>query len=962
MSTYNKLANIQAMIKDNKNTREAGKPFDRNESSRSRSDMSSLSSSSRHRRSIHHNDDCNGGGGGGVKPPSYPPAMVETIAAPQALLASASDHQEHEYTNTIQYSSDASSVESAPATGPPAVALMALPSSHSPSSVGDHWQEQQQQAFATHQDSGAMNNGGPSWGEGGRHTGADHHQGSGRRNSRSSQGSGRRNSLSLNNSHHYKPSYNDDLSHHGHHHHLTASPPISHQGGDRLNNNRIDDLLTLDMRSYHKLEDAIVEVKLFLEVVRHDAALDTHRRLAIAGGMGVYVTIIMGDGGINSPGTIFRDILQQIFRNQKINFIDSEDGESLQVDALSGIRTDDNAHNDHHHHREEEDDDDEEDNYRPSSPLPPPNHNNNNYAQGNLSGSVARPTAVIADSPAVSPLTNRAQAVGRGKGPFLREDIPNGNARLLALSPSLFDGGNNNHQTIREEEGFNFHHASLPLMKPPGDNCEPMSSSSQPMMMSAHAAAAHTRLDQHPMSGSSFHHHNHHLPMNAASLHNRVPHPREQTYPQDPGAGMLYDPIAHALLRCNASGNSSESANSDMFYNALSDCRVGVPPQNDNIAAPRSSQPYNASPLSLTAHLNQQHHEPLEQHASLLPQEYPLSPVDAALRAALLAQAQSTGSLSVFNGYVPRVGNASTSHHTSSNVHGRGSNGNMSPPFRSPPFRTLPPQRDTSSSSSRRNISPPSSRSTGETYTAPTAIAAADSPVVERYHSQLSRRGNCNNGGDPQDIRQAIRASQAAHIAHTRQQVAEDIQFRRALEQASNTSVADAQQQQQQQQSSSEDNSINEEGDLIKMASRRSILDEQQRQNSAEERDRAELELILEQSERVHTLEQKEVQRFIKSEEELMAEVMVKSRVEEEEYLQNEEELLQQALVKSLAENANVDENELMAEVMRKSLSDSCKSGDEETEEVLEGVLKMSLEEKKKSDEEEEQLRKAMEW
>jgi len=209
------------------------------------------------------------------------------------------------------------------------------------------------------------------------------------------------------------------------------------------------------------------------------------------------------------------------------------------------------------------------------------------------------------------------------------------------------------------------------------------------------------------------------------------------------------------------------------------------------------------------------------------------------------------------------------------------------------------------------------------------------------------------------DIRRVITESQAAHAAHTRRQVDDDIQFRRALEIASiqSRSEDELQFESQMERAIADSRRLSNEhahhgrrpsqqdgeDDLVRMISEQSIRDEEERQRSVNEKYQVELEVALKQSEHL----EEENKRRQSSEEELIQKVLEQTRREMEE--------------------ARITEHEMMQRVMRESLEsqEEGKKGGVD-DEMLEEVLKMSLEEKQRqassAEEEAEQIRKAMEW
>jgi len=223
------------------------------------------------------------------------------------------------------------------------------------------------------------------------------------------------------------------------------------------------------------------------------------------------------------------------------------------------------------------------------------------------------------------------------------------------------------------------------------------------------------------------------------------------------------------------------------------------------------------------------------------------------------------------------------------------------------------------------------------------------------------------------DIRRVITESQAAHAAHTRRQVDDDIQFRRALEIASIQSRSEDELQQQQRRQGQNDGDAefesemeraiadsrrlsnqhahqgrgpsqqDGEDDLVRMISEQSIRDEEERQQSVNEKYQVELEVALKQSEHL----EEENKRRQSSEEELIQKVLEQTRREMEEDRMSEHQMMQRVMRESL-----------------ESQEEGKKGGVDD--EMLEEVLKMSLEEKQRqassAEEEAEQIRKAMEW
>jgi len=160
------------------------------------------------------------------------------------------------------------------------------------------------------------------------------------------------------------------------------------------------------------------------------------------------------------------------------------------------------------------------------------------------------------------------------------------------------------------------------------------------------------------------------------------------------------------------------------------------------------------------------------------------------------------------------------------------------------------------------------------------------------------------------ELRKAIAESQAAHIAHTKQQVTQDIRLRRALELASKESAsADCQAGAGSSDSQGvvPQSSTEEDKNLVQTV-RQSILDEQNRKAEAEKKYALELEYAMKQSEELVMHQQKEEAQLKRSEEELVLGTVAKSRAEAEAERQKEEELLRYAVTQSLAREANDEE------------------------------------------------------
>lgn len=711
-----------------------------------------------------------------------------------------------------------------------------------------------------------------------------------------------------------------------------AHPPINHNGQHSViqdeNSHDAHDMLTLDMRSYRKLEDAIVEVKLFMDNIKQ-MALDR----GLVGKGSLFITIVTGGEG--SSGNVLKSVLQKIFRNQNIPFADNGDGESMRVDALSGIQ------------------DDEDEQYNQMMSNQSHTQTSNDY---NLESNNNVPIAYPLDH-FNNQYHSESQQPGGG-----RFGMP-----ISAEDPSRSG----------DDRNGNFRNRSNQL--PPfgvADDDGPPQPAPMPLRISQQDSSLGHRQPPQPV-----------MPRRVELPLPRISH--NGPYPQDPGAGMLYNPfdsIAHTLLQRDLSGNSSGSASSNAYYNALSgisggglpstlegerssgaggsgyrrqrDLPHGVDEGLENIMAvhdpamappaqrlstvssgvvnhgpnqallrneSRSSavhrllmgNPANTAEPLLAAHDSGGDIPSNLQHDNDVMHQMPMStPAEAALRAAMLARPQSSST------GIGRIDSSQPSLHREHHSRRRNTH------------HSIPAQRDPATRIRRSN-----------------------------------RRSSYNVG----EIQQAITESQSSHIAHTRQQVAHDIQFRRALEIASNESNIEGGPQEPSAASACT-SSPNEE-QLIQMAARRSLLDEQARQDEENKKYEAELLKALRDSEEIDMVKQEEEQQQNETEADMLRKVLIQSeaeRVEAMQHMQREEETLRRVMVSSLDKDAAVNEDELIKEVIRNSLDLSesehgrrsldGESGGPSAEETLEHILKLSVEDKEHVAEEEvEQIRKAME-
>jgi len=677
------------------------------------------------------------------------------------------------------------------------------------------------------------------------------------------------------------------------------------------------DLLILDVRSYRKLEDAIVQVKLFLENVRHlavergllrfvDDANNDGRKPSL------FVTIITGEGADGTPSQILRCVLHQIFTNRRIQFTESDAGDSLQIDAINGIRDEDDS-------------------------APPP--------------------AMMTNDATAAATTTAGTTNNDHHGGIGAVVVP---PRDQSFPPNASDNNDRLAMMMLEQARLDEEKAAGTLASPV-DNDDSQRFKAMLMMQAEAQQRQHQQQQQHHPSSSS-----------------------NRTYPQDQGAGMLYNPfdsIAHSLMERDLSRDSSAgSGSSNAYYNALSGAPTalgmagrgesgkGVDEGGSRDAmgggveggdrgrrrgfdgdrgdhdgrsnpqrhvkensrrrtressrksaggggegrgekkkpAPAGESEYPAGLSLLAAHQagrlsymgDGQYHQS---------QQVPLpmaSPEDNALRSAILGQSLPyDGGGASSNNNERNSDPASDNNNYNNNGNG---NGNHSP--------APAPQR-------RRHRRPPRRNRPQESEVPrPHAIIESQDAPLAHMRGQLRelRPGPEDEGAPPP----------GAH------------------------SVRDL-----------------SEVELIRRASHETFLEEQQRKREAEAWYAYDLEQALRQSEELTRRQREEEERIHRAEEELLRDVLAKTKMAEEQALRNEQEFLRMALVRSMAEEEDVDEDDLMKEVIRASLSERDHRGrsgaDDEncTEKMIERALKLSLEESEHmSPEEEEDLKKAMHW
>lgn len=236
-------------------------------------------------------------------------------------------------------------------------------------------------------------------------------------------------------------------------------------------------------------------------------------------------------------------------------------------------------------------------------------------------------------------------------------------------------------------------------------------------------------------------------------------------------------------------------------------------------------------------------------------------------------------------------------------------------------------------------------------------------------------------------LRQAVTESQHYHMAHSRELLHHDIEFRRSIELASAQSAAQSntvrgemleterknlelaqelslksEQEYRRmlsefdhlmehaiQQSKADNAQEIDEENLVQMISQQSILDAKYQQTQSEKKYVLELELALKESERFEMLKREEEELTRRSEEELVRHIMSKSQT--------------QAKQPSVSTGDEEDVFNKILEQSRAEEDDKARSAAEEERIELEKALQISLQEGQKSDEEEqEQMNMALEW
>eukprot|EP00569_Conticribra_weissflogii_P016734 CAMPEP_0171413594 /NCGR_PEP_ID=MMETSP0880-20121228/35432_1 /TAXON_ID=67004 /ORGANISM="Thalassiosira weissflogii, Strain CCMP1336" /LENGTH=447 /DNA_ID=CAMNT_0011931313 /DNA_START=74 /DNA_END=1417 /DNA_ORIENTATION=- len=246
---------------------------------------------------------------------------------------------------------------------------------------------------------------------------------------------------------------------------------------------------------------------------------------------------------------------------------------------------------------------------------------------------------------------------------------------------------------------------------------------------------------------------------------------------------------------------------------------------------------------------------------------------------------------------------------------------------------------------SRSTSAPDIVRNNGRSFPLPSEVAAEDAALQAAVHisirdSQKHRnlreleRNECETA-----FRRAISESQAEHVAQSCRQRNEEIEVRKALALAFQDfgeggkgecppSIAGA--------------PLKEEHLVLKKVAEQSLIDEQKRNEEAQERYEQELEAILKQSE----LSASEEKRKAELEEETMLKTALeKSLMEEEKVKSPDEELVEMIKAQSLKETEmrKLREEEELERALVRSIEESNQS---DSDELLEKALRLSLEEK----------------
>jgi len=197
---------------------------------------------------------------------------------------------------------------------------------------------------------------------------------------------------------------------------------------------------------------------------------------------------------------------------------------------------------------------------------------------------------------------------------------------------------------------------------------------------------------------------------------------------------------------------------------------------------------------------------------------------------------------------------------------------------------------------------------------------------------------------DQEIMQRAISESQASYIAHTRQQVADDLNFKKTLKIASIASTRET------GGPPTAAEQVNQEKQLILMASHRSLLDEEQRLHVAEEQYEADIKLAMEKSEYDIEEDEQSSSSSVSCGKTIFKVIRrcVSTSITNSEKI--DEEKIKEAVWKSLSRK--VDDNNLLA------MNLPCH---DDLEEIIEKSIRRSIRERDLAMEEEELIRKALE-
>mmetsp|Transcript_15308 Transcript_15308/g.32396 ORF Transcript_15308/g.32396 Transcript_15308/m.32396 type:complete len:1024 (+) Transcript_15308:118-3189(+) len=745
------------------------------------------------------------------------------------------------------------------------------------------------------------------------------------------------------------------------------------------------ELLVLDMRNYRKLDDAIVKVKLFLEYVRQ---LAIERGLFIEGGEGLgdesgrvqpslFVTIVTGQAVRGTHANMLRAVLQRIFRNRSIHFIDhGETEESFQVDALSGIQGD-------------------------YEDIPRPQSNVDVVKMGVHGATVHQASETVQSR--IHP--NPGGGSGRSRSQYGRPGLED--AAIVppfGHSPAARPVRDNTTLSVSNEAELR-HHA----------------------MMMMQNQSCHQQQQQDSFS-SSQHMPLHHPPHPPQALQMEafppmmLPQTNSNTYPHDQGAGMLYNPfdsIAQTLLERDTSGGvSSVTANSDQFFNALSAVPTALGTREQSVRPDKA--PAHYLPVPPEVGLDQRgRDQEFQQHGrnngTTGPHSGTVSPLssnepypvdrnhrknpppsvasnareaEAALRDAMLAQARPSKSERF-----PRIISSNNRNQVEESSHFHSS---VNPRVKATGMREQwrPPRTNSQDQDMYEAV-----HYSQGSHIAPTRDQLSDDIRYQREKEELTDR----NSASEHEVRQShsrreipsefpqVQNEEELFLSASRQSIIDEqtrliesqkeyaMELERALKQSEQLSEDEKRAKESEEnllkkvmeKSRAADNeALQREEELLQEVLAKSLAADE----NVDEEKLVEEVLLTSLAEKEHvededsesmiekalklSLEEKEMELEAYDEEEQLQAALASSKEAEAMERQKEEELLKDALAKSLAADADVDDDELFQEAIRNSLVES----DEDQESTIAKALRLSMAEMQQEPNAEEiQLNQALE-